>query len=433
MRETREEKNKQIAQTIKATYEKRASQVCRVFTVKIQDNQLSKVQREQLKMIFVEAKWLKNSILAWTKENPENKVWDYDTKKKTIIHKDKDMNDVEVELKYIPASVKQCVQSEMISNIRTIITLQKKGFQSGGHLKFVKEVSSVNFKQYGKTHKIISSKRIKLQGISGSLMVNGLKQFLNKNLEYANAKLLNTPQGYYVQFTTYVDKSKIANKQTNGKVLGIDFGCETSFTTSEGEKIEASVQESERIKRLSLRMNKRQKKGSKNWWRTVHLLRKEYQKLTNQKNDLANKLVAKFSEYDTVIIQDEQLSNWHKGNHGKKIQHSVLGRVKSKLLLKSNVVVLSKNCPTTKLCTKCGQWHDEMSVWNRIFKCGCGVEMDRDIHAAQNMVWFYENKVGVGRTNFKRVEIKALVSEALASGIKLESVKHEADMALACQ
>lgn len=40
---------------------------------------------------------------------------------------------------------------------------------------------------------------------------------------------------------------------------------------------------------------------------------------------------------------------------------------------------------------------------------------------------YYENKVGVGRTNFKRVEIKALVSEALASGIKLESVKHEAD------
>ena len=51
MRDIREEKNKQIAQTIKATYEKRTSQACRVFTVKIQDNQLSKVQKEQLKMI----------------------------------------------------------------------------------------------------------------------------------------------------------------------------------------------------------------------------------------------------------------------------------------------------------------------------------------------------------------------------------------------
>lgn len=417
MTETREVKNKQIAQTMKETFKKRESQVCRVFTVKIQENQLTKIQKEQLKMIFVEAKWLKNSILAWTKENPENKVWNYDTKKKTIIHKDKDMNDIEVELKYIPASVKQCVQAEMISNIRTIISLQKKGLQKGGHLRFVKEVSAVNFKQYGKTHKILSSKRIKLQGVSGSLIVNGLKQFLNENLEYANAKLLNTPKGYYVQFTTYTDKNKIVKKETNKKVLGIDFGCETTFTTSEGEKINATIQESERIKRLSQKLNCRQKKGSKNWWRTIQLLRKEYQKLTNQKNDLANKIIAKFNEYEKIIIQDEQLKNWHKNGHGKAVQHSVLGRVKAKLLENPKTVVLSKSCPTTKLCTKCGEIHDELKVWNRTFKCDCGIEMDRDIHAAKNMVWFYENKVGVERTNIKRVEMKALVDLALECAV----------------
>ena len=158
---------------MKETFKKRESQVCRVFTVKIQENQLTKIQKEQLKMIFVEAKWLKNSILAWTKENPENKIWNYDTKKKTIIHKDKDMNDVEVELKYIPASVKQCVQAEMISNIRTISTLQKKGLQKGGSLKFVSEVKSLNFKQYGVSHKILSSKKIKIAGVSGKITVNG--------------------------------------------------------------------------------------------------------------------------------------------------------------------------------------------------------------------------------------------------------------------
>lgn len=47
------------------------------------------------------------------------------------------------------------------------------------------------------------------------------------------------------------------------------------------------------------------------------------------------------------------------------------------------------------------------------------------------MIWLYENKVGVGRTNFKRVEIKALISEALSETNKLESEKHEAAMALA--
>ena len=167
-------------------------------------------------------------------------------------------------------------------------------------------------------------------------------------------------------------------------------------------------------------------KGSKNFQKAVKKVRKEYQKITNRKNDLANKIVAKVCQYETVVIQDEQLKSWHSGGHGKAVQHSVLGRVKTKLKSKPNVVVLGKTVPTTKLCTKCGQWHDEIKVWNRTFKCDCGVEMDRDVHAAQNMVWFYENNVGVERTKVKRVKMEALVKEALASSNQLLSEKHEA-------
>ena len=54
--------------------------------------------------------------------------------------------------------------------------------------------------------------------------------------------------------------------------------------------------------------------------------------------------------------------------------------------------------------------------------------MDRDIHAAKNMVWFYKNNVGVGRTNIKRVEMESLVANAISStSNQILSVKHEAD------
>ena len=56
------------------------------------------------------------------------------------------MNDVEEELKYLPAQVKQCVQAEMISSIKTMMRLEKKGLQKGGKLKFVKKVKSLNLK-----------------------------------------------------------------------------------------------------------------------------------------------------------------------------------------------------------------------------------------------------------------------------------------------
>ena len=137
-------------------------------------------------------------------------------------------------------------------------------------------------------------------------------------------------------------------------------------------------------------------------------------------------IVHKFSQYKTVVIQDEQLKNWSKNHHGKAIQHSVLGRVKSKLKTKENVVILSKTVPTTKLCTNCGVYHDELKVWDRTFKCECGVEMDRDVHASKNMVWFYENNVGVERTNIKRVEMGALVLGVIRnSKNQLVSKKHE--------
>ena len=410
----REAKNRQIAETMMATFEKRKGQVCRVYTVKIQENKLSALQKEQLKMMFVEARWLKNAILAWTKEDPERRISDYDTKQKTIIHKDKDMNDVEVELKYLPSQVKQCVQREMIANIRTAETLEKKGLQKAGELKFVKKVSSLNFKQYGVSHKILSSKRIRIAGVKGSVPVNGLDQFIGiPYLEYANLKLLNTPSGYYVQFVTYIDRDKTEHKETKGETIGIDFGCQTTLTLSSGEKINVQVREDERIKRLSRRLNRRQIKGSGNWYRTVGQIRKLYQKQTNRKNDMANKIVAKLNEYERIVIQDEQLHSWHKGGHGKAVQHSVMGTVKAKLKELPKTVVLDRSFPTTKLCTRCGRFHDKMKLWDRTFRCSCGTEMDRDVHAARNMVWFYENNVGVGRTDLKRVEMEAMVNSVL--------------------
>ncbi len=427
--ELRLEKNKKIASTQKDTHERRESQVCRVFKIKIQENQLTKIQKEQLKMIFIEAKWLYNDILRFS-ENPEQKPWNYDTKIKSVIKKDKDFNDVKVELKFLGSSMKQSIQTDIVSSIRGLSTLKKHG-NKVGRLKYRKEVNAVNLKQYGNTHKILSSKRIKLQGVKGSVVVNGLKQFYdNPDYELANAKLLNTPLGYYVTFTCFIDKDKdkdkdkIQKKETNGKTIGIDFGCSTAFTTSEGEKIQASVQESERLKKLQRRFA-RQQKGSKRRYRTLGLIKAEYQKQTNRKNDLANKIVAKFLENDRIVIQDEQLRGWQKGGHGKAVQRSVLGRVKAKLILSPRVAVLSRTAPTTRLCRKCGIYHDELKVWNRTFVCECGVSEDRDVHAAKNMVWMYENNLGVERAKVTRMEMKALVKGIIDSRDQLLSTKCE--------
>ena len=68
-----------------------------------------------------------------------------------------------------------------------------------------------------------------------------------------------------------------------------------------------------------------------------------------------------------------------------------------------------------------------LKVYDRTFKCDCGVEMDRDVHAAMNMVWFYENNVGVGLTEVKRVEMREKILDAVRHSNQSASLNHEAD------
>ena len=173
--------------------------------------------------------------------------------------------------------------------------------------------------------------------------------------------------------------------KTNGKEIGLDFGIHTNITTSEGEKLDVSVEESERLKRLQKKMS-RQTKGSNNRYKTIKKIRRQYQKLTNRKTDKANKIVHKFKQYDTIVIQDEQISEWHKKKGmSKVVQHSCVGMIKSKLMELDNIIILDKFIPTTKWCPNCHKLN-ELTLSDRIYKCECGYEQDRDIHAAQNML-----------------------------------------------
>ena len=76
------------------------------------------------------------------------------------------------------------------------------------------------------------------------------------------------------------------------------------MTTSEGEKLDVSVGESDRLKRLQREMFRRTK-GSNNRYKTIKLIRREYLKLSNRKKDKANKIVSKLKAYSCIVMQDE--------------------------------------------------------------------------------------------------------------------------------
>ena len=409
-----EETKAKMRESKKLTSLRRQSQVCKVFECKIVEKRLNKKQREQLEMLFVEGKWFYNHVLNMHNDTNVQLRSINTTDIKSVNHFTKDHGLVTSELEYLSAAQKQAILTRMVSNQQAIVSLVKRGFQTHGNLQFKSELTCIPLKQYGQTYSFKSFNKVKIQGISGTVLVRTGNQLQIAD-ELANANLVRKPDGYYLKVTAFINKENYNFITTNGKEIGLDFGIKTSITTSEGEKLDVQVEESERLKKLQRELFRRVR-GSKNRNKTIKLIQREYQKLSNRKQDKSNKIVSKLKKYDRIYMQDEQISNWHKGLFGKQVQHSCLGIVKAKLKMLPQTVVLDKWIPTTKLCPDCGKMLD-LSLADRTVECECGHIEDRDIHSAKNMIviakaCFKDNSVP---TEHREVTLTEFMASALGS------------------
>lgn len=372
-------KNAAISASQKATKERRKRQTCKVFDLKIQTNRLSTNQKEALRLVFLEAKWLRNAIIG-SESIAGYKIGPTVTVKTPDGFQERDF-------RYLGSQMKQSVQTEVINNTRSLHALKGKG-KKVGRLKFTDKVTSIDLKQYKGTYRFTSATKAKIQNIPGRVTVKGLHQL--DGWEPANAKLVNRPDGYHLVVTAYKDKENIEDLYRSGTELGIDMGLKTHFTLSNRQEVSATFEEPERLKRLQRRVA-RKEKGSNGRRKERLLLEREYQKLGNRKNDAANKLVRQFLANEKVVIQDEQIATWKRRDGyvrgGRNVHHSILGRVKTRLARHHRVTVLPKSTATTKTCV-CGV-RTPHTVAQRVFVCGsCWFTEDRDVHAARNMVRF---------------------------------------------
>ena len=280
--------------------------------------------------MFVEGKWFYNHVLNLHKNGL--KLKDINTTNiKSVDHYNKNKELISDELLVLNSQEKQAILTRMMSNQKTIVKMVRNGRQTHGNMQFKTELNCIPLKQYGTTYKFKSQNKIKVAGIHGDMRVKGTSQ-IPCNCDYANGVLLKRPDGYYLIVTCYIDNNKIQKQETNGKEIGLDFGIHTNITTSEGEKLDVSIEESERLKKLQRKLQN-QKKGSNNRYKTIKQIRRQYLKLTNKKKDKANKIVHKLKQYNCIVIQDEQLNKWHKQNGmSRKVQHSCMGLIKSKLI-----------------------------------------------------------------------------------------------------
>ena len=370
-------KNEKIAASFKATKERRKRQTPRVVDLKIVTNKLTANQREALERLFIEAKWVYNDAIG------SDDIFKYQAPKKTVVVHTPDGVE-QREFKVLGSQMKQSIVAGARSSVKTLASLKKQG-KKVGKLKFKSEYTSIDLIQAGKTYKIRGSKA-KIQNVPGWVRVRGVVQF--EGTELANAKLVRRPDGFHLLVTTYRFTDEIPSQIKHKGVVGVDFGVKTSFTLSTGEKFDIAVGETERLKRLQRKLA-RQQKGSNNYKKTQDKISREYQHITNRRDDIANKLSHEILSYEQVFMQDENIAGWRSKRGyvrgGRKIQHSVLGRVKSRLMSNPRVTVLDKRVATTATCV-CGM-KTKHAPNKRVFDCDfCGYSDDRDVHAAKNMI-----------------------------------------------
>lgn len=250
-------------------------------------------------MLFVEGKWFYNHVLAMKKNGIKLRAIN-PTNIKEVKHFDKNRNEVISRLKTLSSQEKQAIITRMISNEKTIASLIKNKFQNHGQLQFKSDLTCIPLKQYGNTYSFKSCNKVKIAGISGTVLVKTGDQLQSVD-ELANANLIKRADGYYLKVTAFINKENFKDVKKNGKEIGLDFGIKTNLTTSEGEKIDVSVGESDRLKKLQREMFRRTK-GSNNRHKTINLIQREYLKLSNKKKDKANKIVSKLKRYSTIVI-----------------------------------------------------------------------------------------------------------------------------------
>ena len=388
-----EETKARIRASMSATKARRQTQVCRVFELKVSVRHNPKETFQKLSQCFKEAKWVINDMLSLSKDNPDNSMFDYKySEHKDVVHYDKDKNPI-TDTVTLPSVLHRATVAQKKTDIVNLAKAKKKGIKVGA-LKFKSEVNCIpiitGFTQ------ILDGCRITIPGFR-KLRVHGLDQLHQfEKFELADAKLIRKASGYYVKISVMLPKERRIPTNRN---VGLDFGIKDSITTSYGDKYKCNVRETDRLKFLSRKLNRRGKKknekGSKLYYRCLRQLKREYEHIANVRKDMANKIYHKLvTDYDVIYFQDEQIKNWHKGLFGKQVQSSCLGALKQRLVAleaSGRSFKISKWEPTTKLCPQCGA-SNILSLDDRIYKCDCGYEMDRDIHSARLVLMIGSSK-----------------------------------------
>ncbi len=223
---------------------------------------------------------------------------------------------------------------------------------------------------------------------------------------------------YYVSILVEENDKKVYKSTNEG--VGIDLGVKEFVVCSDGIKFK-NINKTSTVKKIEKKLKREQRKLSRkyeslkirnknikegratrqNIQKQVVKVQKLHQRLTNIRTDYINKIVSSIIKQKPsyITIEDLNVKGMMKNKHlSKAIASQKFFEFKTKLTVKCKenhieLRIVDRFYPSSKTCSNCGKIKKDLKLSDRIYKCDCGLAIDRDLNSSINLKNAKEYKI----------------------------------------
>ena len=252
-----------------------------------------------------------------------------------------------------------------------------------------------------------------------------------------------------------VQVAGVAIEATRGtEVLGIDVGITNTITLSTGETFHAprmSKRERARMRRLQRSVSRKYEvrkakraavraakgdlsnvKTSRNEQRARRKVGRLHARIADRRNDWQHKttsaIVRRVAAIGLETLSIRGMMRSKRKGQARALSDIGLGEIHRQLRYKANdtkvfVQNFARSYPSSQLCSACDR-RQKMPLGNRIYRCPCGLVIDRDVNASLNLVpSAWRTTRGTGPSQDQNAEEQAVTSLLVAQSVSAESAK----------
>lgn len=178
------------------------------------------------------------------------------------------------------------------------------------------------------------------------------------------------------------------------RALGIDYAMRGLAVMSDGKEAEYPGYYRKAQEKLAREQRKLShcKKDSRNYEKQRKKVALCHEKVKNQRKDFHHKLSRSLADrYDLIATEDLDMKGMSGAlNFGKSVMDNGYGMFLSMLDYKladrgGSHIKIDRFYPSSKRCSHCGKVKENLSLSERVYRCECGLVIDRDLNAAINI------------------------------------------------